>query len=88
MSLVQRHNKEESVAEMQAQGIIERSSRPWTSAVVLVKKKDGTRCFCVDYRAINEVTIKDTYPMPHVDDILNALARTPIGYNGKEYSSI
>ncbi len=56
------------------QGLVEKSSSPWSSAVVLVKKKDGsTRC-CVDYRAVNEVTVKNSYPLPCVDDTLDALA--------------
>ena len=46
----------------------------WTSAVVLVKKKDGSLRFCIDYRKVNAVTRKDAYPLPRVDDALDALA--------------
>ena len=64
---------EKAVEELLAQGIIEKSFSPWSAAVVLVKKKDGsTRC-CVDYRALNAVTTKDSYPLPRVDDTLDAL---------------
>ena len=52
-------------------GIIEPSSSPWAAPAVLVKK-DDTWSFCVDYRLINEVTRKDSYPLPRVDDALNA----------------
>jgi hypothetical protein len=41
---------------------------------VLVKKKDGTLKFCVDYRKLNDVTVKDAYPLPRIDDNLDALA--------------
>ncbi|XP_050714146.1 protein NYNRIN-like [Eriocheir sinensis] len=62
-----------TVNELAAQGVIERSDSPWSSAVVLVKKKDGTQRFCVDYRALNDVTVKDSYPLPRIDDTLDAL---------------
>ena len=47
---------------------------PWASNVVLVKKKDGSLRFCVDYRQLNSITIKDSYPLPLIDNCLNALA--------------
>ncbi|ROT61136.1 hypothetical protein C7M84_021124 [Penaeus vannamei] len=62
-----------SVMEMEAQGVVERSDSPWSSPVVLVTKKDGTKRFCVDYRSLN-VTAKDSYPLPRMDDTLDAMA--------------
>ena len=65
---------EEEVEKMLAGEVIEPSQGPWASPVVLVKKKDGTTRFCVDYRRLNAVTIKDAYPLPQVEDCLDTMA--------------
>jgi hypothetical protein len=59
---------------MIAQGIIKPSQSPFASLVLLVKKKDGTWKFCMDYCLLNTVTVKDRYPMPFVDELLYKLA--------------
>lgn len=58
---------------MLAKDIIEPSFSPWASPVVLVKKKDNTWRFCVDYRHLNKITKKDVYPLPRIDDALDSL---------------
>jgi len=62
------------VDEMKKHGIIEPAASPWASNIVLVRKKDGTLRFCVDYRQLNAITYKDSYPLPLIDNCLNALA--------------
>ena len=62
------------VEEMERHGIIEPTASPWASNVVLVRKKDGSLRFCVDYRRLNAITYKDSYPLPLIDNCLNALA--------------
>ncbi|GFV77193.1 hypothetical protein TNCV_444231 [Trichonephila clavipes] len=59
---------------MQENDIIEPSSSPWASPIVLVRKKDGSTRFCVDYRKLNGVTKKDSYPLPRIDDTLDTLS--------------
>ena len=63
-----------AVNEMYKQEIIEPAAGPWCSPVVLVKKKDGGMRFFVDYRKLNDVTHKDSYPLPHIDDSVEALS--------------
>ncbi|GBL63149.1 Retrovirus-related Pol polyprotein from transposon 297, partial [Araneus ventricosus] len=73
LPLARKEEAEHLVQEMVDNGIIEESSGPWASPIVLVKKKDGSTRFCVDYRKLNEITKKDSYPLPRIDDTLDAL---------------
>ena len=57
-------------------GVIEPSNSPWSSPVILVRKKDGSYRFCADYRKLNLVTVKDVYPLPRIDDALSRLEKT------------
>jgi hypothetical protein len=52
------------ISELQARGFIRPSSSPWGALILFVEKKDGTQWMCVDYRSLNEVTIKNKYPLP------------------------
>ncbi|GBN56664.1 Retrovirus-related Pol polyprotein from transposon 297, partial [Araneus ventricosus] len=73
LPLAKKEEAERLVKEMVDNVIIEESSGPWASPIVLVKKKDGSTRFCVDYRKLNEITIKDSYPLPRIDDTMDAL---------------
>lgn len=53
--------------------MLQPSTSPWCSSVVLVRKKDGSLRFCVDYRRLNNATKKDSYPLPRIDLTLDAL---------------
>ncbi|UYV63096.1 hypothetical protein LAZ67_2003113 [Cordylochernes scorpioides] len=65
---------QQEVDRMMQQDIIQFSESPWSSPVVLVKKKNGSWRFCVDYRRLNKITKKDVYPLPRVDDALDNLS--------------
>lgn len=65
---------DEEVTRMLHNGIVQRSASPWSSPVVMVKKKDGTWRFCVDYWKLNALTHQDTYPLPRIDETLDMLS--------------
>ncbi|KAG2190855.1 hypothetical protein INT47_006713, partial [Mucor saturninus] len=70
------------IDEMLQQGIVRPSNSPWSSAVVLVTKSDGSPRFCVDYRRINAISTRDVYPLPRIDDTLHNLG------NAKYFSTL
>ncbi|WVZ53555.1 hypothetical protein U9M48_004478 [Paspalum notatum var. saurae] len=59
--------------ELLEKGFIRDSVSPWGALVLFVKKKDGTMRMCIDYRDLNAVTIKNKYPLPRIDDLLDCL---------------
>ena len=61
------------VEQMWKNGIIRPSSSPWNSPIILVDKKDNTKRFVCDYRNLNSVTKKDTYPLPHIHDVIDKM---------------
>ena len=64
----------DNLKQMLDSGIIRPSCSPWAAPVVLVRKKGGGLRFCVDYRKLNDVTCKDAYPLPRIDDALDSLS--------------
>jgi hypothetical protein len=63
----------EHIKELLEKGFIRPSSSPWGAPVIFVPKKFGTQRLCVDYRALNKVTVKNKYPLPRIDDLFDQL---------------
>jgi hypothetical protein len=63
----------EHIKELLEKGFIRPSSSPWGIPVIFVLKKDGTQRLCMDYHALNEVTVKNKYPLPRIDDLFDQL---------------
>jgi hypothetical protein len=59
------------IDELLSKGYIRPSSSPWGSPILFVDKKDGTRRMCIDYRPLNDVTVKNKYPLPWIGDLFD-----------------
>lgn len=64
---------DDQLNDMLKQGIVEKSNSPWSSPIIMMKKKDGGCRFCVDYHKVNAVTRKDSYPLPYISNTLDRL---------------
>ena len=73
LPLHQRLEEEKQIEQMLSRDVIEVSDSPWGSPIVLVKKKDGSYRYCIDYRRLNKISVKDAYPLPRPDDCFDAL---------------
>jgi hypothetical protein len=61
------------IDELLEKGYIRLSTSPWATPALFVEKKDGTKRMCIDYRALNEVSIKNKYPLPRIEDLFDQL---------------
>ena len=74
LSQAKREIIEAKIDRMLKKGIIEPSTSSWSSPVVLVEKKDGSPRFCVDFRKLNNVTVKEAYPLPNAEELIDELS--------------
>jgi len=68
-----RERENGEVERMRSMDVIEPASGEWASPVVMVPKPDGSVRFCIDYRKLNLMTIKDSYPIPRMDECIDSL---------------
>jgi hypothetical protein len=61
------------IDELLEKGYIRPSTSPWAALVLFMEKKDGTKRMCIDYKSLNEVTIKNMYPLPRIEDLFDQL---------------
>nr|KYP41582.1 Transposon Ty3-I Gag-Pol polyprotein [Cajanus cajan] len=73
MSPVELVELKKQIEDLLEKGFVRPSVSPWGAPVLLVKKKDGSMRLCVDYRQLNKVTIKNKYPLPRIDDLMDQL---------------
>jgi hypothetical protein len=73
MSVGELEELKKQLKELLDKEFIHPSSSPWEAPVIFVEKKDGTQRMCVDYRASNEVTIKNKHPLPRIEDLFDQL---------------
>jgi hypothetical protein len=73
MSVEELKELKKQLTELQEAGYIRPSSSPWGASVLFVQKKDGSQRMCVDYRSLNDVTMKYKYPLSHVEDLFDQM---------------
>jgi hypothetical protein len=73
MSVEELKELKKQLMELQEAGYIRPSSSPWGAPVLFVQKKDGSQRMCVDYRSLNDVTVKNKYPLPRIEDLFDQM---------------
>jgi hypothetical protein len=73
MSVEELKELKKRLTELQEEGYIRPSSSPWGAPVLFVQNKDDSQRMCVDYRSLNDVTIKNKYPLPHIEDLFDQM---------------
>ena len=74
LPIFKRDQVDQELDKMLSQGIVEHSDIPWSAPICLVKKKDGSCRFCIDFRKLNAITVQDAYPLPRIDYTLESLS--------------
>ena len=70
--------EKKAIEDLKAKGVIRDSTSPWASPIVLVKKKDGSVRPCMDYRTVNELVKPDGFPLPRIQDCLDAVGGSSV----------
>jgi hypothetical protein len=73
MSVEELKELKKRLTKLQEEGYIRPSSSPWGAPVLFVQNKDDSQRMCVDYRSLNDVTIKNKYPLPHIEDLFDQM---------------
>jgi hypothetical protein len=73
MSIKELKELKKQLTELQEAGFIHPSSSPWGAPILFVQKKDGSQRMCVDYRSLNDVTVKNKYPLPRIEDLFDQM---------------
>ncbi len=73
LSPKEKQEVQDQVKDLLSRGLIRPSNSPYGAPVIFVQKKDGSLRMCIDYRAVNRVTVKDKYPLPRIDDLVDKL---------------
>ena len=73
MNLEELVELKKQLADMLSKGLIRPSASPWESPIIFVDKRDGTTRLCVDYRKLNDVTIKNKCPLPKIEDLFDQM---------------
>ena len=81
MSVPESLELKEQLTQLLDQGFIRPSVSPWSTPILLNKKKDGTLRLCIDYRGLNQVTVKNKYAKPRIDELLDRLHGSSIFTN-------
>ena len=71
MALIELKELKEQLQELLEKGFIRPSASPWGAPVLFMKKKDGTMRLCINYRELNQVTVRNKYPLPRIDDLFD-----------------
>jgi hypothetical protein len=81
MSVEELKELKKKLTELEEAGYIHSSSSPWGASVLFVQKKDGSQRTCVDYRSLNDVTVKNKYLLPRIEDLFDQMRGTRVFSN-------